>query len=136
MAWRERDNRGTYPDILGATLLQHRMGAPTCIDIASTSPKHLADHCLQPIPRIGWRIAAPRRSVRLLDSNGPAWLRHPPKLRLLLGDGLLAFAQQRFLLDNHPPQRGDIARKCGGVRRHGQYQNLIRAMQSTQHIVS
>jgi hypothetical protein len=56
--------------------------------------------------------------------------------RLLLRDELLALAQQCFLLDNHPPQRRDIARKCGGARWHAHQKNLIRVRQSTQHIVS
>ncbi len=80
MTGRERNNRGAYPDVLGATLLQHRMRSPTCIEIAATSPERLKDHRLQPIPCIGWRIAAPRRSIRLLDGNDPPRLRQPPKL--------------------------------------------------------
>jgi len=58
------------------------------------------------------------------------------ELHFLLCDDPLAFAQQLFPLDNHPPQRTNVARKCGGARWHARYKNLIRVRQSTQHIVS
>jgi hypothetical protein len=37
------------------------------------------------------------------------------ELRLPFRDDLIALAKQCFLLDNHPPQRSDIARKHGGI---------------------
>jgi hypothetical protein len=48
------------------------------------------------------------------------------KLGLLFGNGLIAPAQQCVFLEDHPPQRADIARKRGGVCRHAQHKNLIR----------
>jgi hypothetical protein len=80
MTGRERNNRRAYPHVLGTTLLQHCMRPPTRIEIASTSAERLEDHRLQPILCIGWRIAAPRYGIRLLDGNDPPWLRQSPKL--------------------------------------------------------
>jgi len=80
MTGRERNHRGSHPDVLGAALLQHRMSSPACIEITSASPKRFEDRGLQPVPRIGRRIAAPRRGVWLLNRNDPARLRQPPEL--------------------------------------------------------
>src|SRR6267378_8405843 len=43
------------------------------------------------------------------------------QLRLLLGDDLLALAEQCFLLGKHPLQRAGIAWRCGALRRHARH---------------
>ena len=71
MTGRERNNRCAHLHVFGPPVPQHHERAPTRIDIASTSPECLENHRLQPVPCIGWRIAAPRCSIRLLDGNDP-----------------------------------------------------------------
>jgi hypothetical protein len=71
VARRERDDCGAHVDVFGATLLQHRTGSPTRVEIAPTSAERLEDYRLQAIPGIGRWMAAPRLCVRLLDGNDP-----------------------------------------------------------------
>ena len=80
MAGRQRNDRRANPQVLSSPVAQHHMGAPACVKIASTPPERFENCRLQPILRVRRRVAAPRRTVRLVDRNGATRLRQPPKL--------------------------------------------------------
>jgi hypothetical protein len=80
MAGGECNNRRGHLQVHVSSAVHHHMSVPACVEIASALLERFGDCRLQPIPRFGWRVAAPRRTIRLLNGDDSTRLRQPPKL--------------------------------------------------------